>query len=383
MKQPDNDKVVQATHRELVSDFPLSIVISNPALPDNPIVYVNRAFEKTTGYAASYAVGRNCRFLQGEDKDQPELEELRKAIQAGEPVTVDLTNYRLDGTPFRNRLMVTPLRASEAQIDSDVWSEWDDPPESGDIYAFMGIQSVIASESRTVGQLEAVLQETQHRVKNHLSMIAGLIRLQGKRAKNGVSATDMFKQLSNRVEALSLLYDEFSQPPTNRDFDYDVVSAGAYVSRVVATIASLDGRTGIRVNTDCDPVYMPTERAARLGLLTSEIMSNVLQHAFEGREEGILEVRLKEQGEDNFRMTFSDDGVGMGDTDWPNEGNLGARLVRNLARSIDAKLHVISSDRGTVVTIDFVNSMGSAIDETGDRKRLSEKSVTSLGHIEG
>ena len=376
----NKNAVIEQAQREFLSDFPLSIVISDPTMDDNPIVYVNRSFEKTTGYAASYAVGRNCRFLQGDDRDQPEIDRLRTAIKNGDTITVDLQNYRLDGTPFTNRLMVTPLRMSAD--DNDV-IDWDNPPAEGEIFAYMGIQSVVASQGRSAAQLEDLLSETQHRVKNHLSMIAGLIRLQNKRVTGNAQATEVFKQLSNRVEAISLLYDEFSSPPTGRNFDYDVVSAGGYVSRVVATIASLDGRTGIRVNTDCDPVYMPTDRAGKLGLLTSEILSNTLQHAFTDREEGIVEVRLKELGEDHFRLTFSDDGVGMGDVDWPNEGNLGAKLVRNLAAAINSQISVISSEHGTVITVDFVNSMGSAIDQTGDRKRLSAKDVKSLGHVDG
>ena len=56
------------------------IVITDPKLPDNPIVYVNPAFEKISGYTVDEVMGRNCRFLQGEDRDQPALEELRACI---------------------------------------------------------------------------------------------------------------------------------------------------------------------------------------------------------------------------------------------------------------------------------------------------------------
>ena len=57
-----------------------SIVISDPNLPDDPLVYVNPAFEETTGYAAEEALGHNCRFLQGEDRAQPAIAELRTAM---------------------------------------------------------------------------------------------------------------------------------------------------------------------------------------------------------------------------------------------------------------------------------------------------------------
>ena len=85
------------------------IVITDPNLPGNPIVYVNPAFTKMTGYATEEAVGRNCRFLQGEDRDQPALEDLRVAIRKGEACRVVLRNHRKDGALFYNELTVSPV----------------------------------------------------------------------------------------------------------------------------------------------------------------------------------------------------------------------------------------------------------------------------------
>jgi PAS domain S-box-containing protein len=87
-----------------------SIVITDPNQPDDPLVYVNPAFEKTTGYTAEEALGRNCRFLQGEDRDQPVLGELTAAVSEGRHCTVVLRNYRKDGTLFWNELSVYPVR---------------------------------------------------------------------------------------------------------------------------------------------------------------------------------------------------------------------------------------------------------------------------------
>ena len=85
------------------------IVITDPSLPDNPIVYVNPAFVATTGYSTEVALGRNCRFLQGADRDQPALEELRAAIREGRECRVVLRNYRSDGSLFWNELYVAPV----------------------------------------------------------------------------------------------------------------------------------------------------------------------------------------------------------------------------------------------------------------------------------
>ena len=87
-----------------------SIVITDPTQPDNPIVYVNPAFEQTTGYRADEAVGRNCRFLQSDDREQSALKDLKTALHEGQHCTVVLRNYRKDGTRFWNELSVYPVR---------------------------------------------------------------------------------------------------------------------------------------------------------------------------------------------------------------------------------------------------------------------------------
>jgi PAS domain S-box-containing protein len=85
------------------------ITLSDPDLEDNPIVYANEAFELITGYDRDEIVGRNCRFLQGEDRDQEEIEKLRAAIRERRPVTVTLRNYRKDGSLFYNNFTLRPL----------------------------------------------------------------------------------------------------------------------------------------------------------------------------------------------------------------------------------------------------------------------------------
>jgi PAS domain S-box-containing protein len=96
------------------------IVITDPRLPDDPIVYVNPAFEKTTGYPVEEVLGRNCRFLQGEERDQPALEELRACLREGQECRVVLRNYRKDGTRFWNELYVSPVHDDEGNVTNFV-----------------------------------------------------------------------------------------------------------------------------------------------------------------------------------------------------------------------------------------------------------------------
>jgi PAS domain S-box-containing protein len=92
------------------------VTLTDPDLEDSPIVYANKAFEDMCGYPQDEIVGRNCRFLQGTDRSQPELDKLRAAIKKGEPVEVTLKNYKKNGELFHNRLVVKPLMDDKGRL---------------------------------------------------------------------------------------------------------------------------------------------------------------------------------------------------------------------------------------------------------------------------
>lgn len=94
---------------ESIGLSPIATVISNPRRPDNPLEVANPAFCALTGYSESEIVGRNCRFLAGEETEPWITDRIRAAIGARRSVLVDILNYRRDGTRFRNGVLVTPL----------------------------------------------------------------------------------------------------------------------------------------------------------------------------------------------------------------------------------------------------------------------------------
>ncbi|MEL7038015.1 MAG: diguanylate cyclase [Cyanobacteria bacterium J06592_8] len=92
------------------------IIITDATQPDHPIIYVNKAFEKTTGYLASEVQGKNCRFLQGEDRDQANLDIIRNALKNQEDCLTLLRNYRRDGTLFWNEVSIYPVQDSTGKV---------------------------------------------------------------------------------------------------------------------------------------------------------------------------------------------------------------------------------------------------------------------------
>ena len=99
-----------------MDEAPIGITVADATEPDMPLVYVNAAFERITGYPPEHAVGRNCRFMQGEATREEPVAEMRAAIEAGEATSVEIRNYRRDGELFWNEVTIAPLRNDHGEV---------------------------------------------------------------------------------------------------------------------------------------------------------------------------------------------------------------------------------------------------------------------------
>lgn len=113
------------TYRRQWQALNAGVVISDARLPDMPIVYVNPMFEEMSGYSSSEVLGRNCRFLQGPEANQPGLAAIRQAIVKQSNGCATLRNYRKDGTVFVNELFISPVK-----------------DDTGTVTHFVGIQHI-------------------------------------------------------------------------------------------------------------------------------------------------------------------------------------------------------------------------------------------------
>ena len=144
----------------MIATSPIAAVVSNPRLPDNPIVECNDAFVSLTGYSRDEIIGHNCRFLAGAETEPWLTEMLRSGIRRCQPVMVEILNYKKDGTPFRNAVMVAPI------FDAD-----------GDLEYYLGSQIEIAddvaraNDERRAAACErvAALSRRQREVLLHLA----------------------------------------------------------------------------------------------------------------------------------------------------------------------------------------------------------------------
>ncbi|MEQ1815544.1 MAG: PAS domain-containing protein [Nitrosomonas sp.] len=118
------------------------VSLADPDQEDMPLVYVNKAFETITGYTLAEVVGKNCRFLQGKEHDQTEVNKLREAIKDKKSVEVTLHNYRKNGELFYNHLLMSPL------FDSN-----------GNLLYFLGIQLDVTPQIRAEEEIKALKEQ--------------------------------------------------------------------------------------------------------------------------------------------------------------------------------------------------------------------------------
>lgn len=134
--------------RNFFNESNVGIVISDPKIQDNPMIYVNDTFCRMTGYDKDYAIGKNCRFLQGSDTDESTILSIRSALKEKTEITTIIKNYRKNGAAFWNRLNITPIFN-----------------ETGEINYFMGIQEDITETYTAQIAMKERIKELELRLK--------------------------------------------------------------------------------------------------------------------------------------------------------------------------------------------------------------------------
>jgi PAS domain S-box-containing protein len=151
-------RITEELKERAMDEAPVGITIADFSLPDRPLVYVNRAFCETTGYSVSEALGRNCRYLQGPDTDPESVAELRRAVDAGESTSVELLNYRRDGTEFWNRVDIAPIENAAGEVTHYVGFQTD---ITARVRAEEAAERYAAEADRERGRLQRLLDNIE------------------------------------------------------------------------------------------------------------------------------------------------------------------------------------------------------------------------------
>nr|WP_280948420.1 PAS domain-containing protein [Methylobacterium tarhaniae] len=323
------------------------MVMTDPAQADNPVVFVNDAFCRLTGYAAGDVLGRNCRFLQGPDTDPGDIARVRDAVAQGEPIRVDLLNYRKDGRPFWNAMTLTPVR-DEAGTVRSYFAVLTDVTRTRQAERALvrekdGLAQDLEARNRALqtalDQQTALLHEVDHRVKNNLQVISSLVLLKARRARD-TACREALRSMADRIGALS----------TAHRLLYAVSDVARFDLRDFAADFATDLEAGldpdrIALSIDVEAVAVPVSMAAPLALLVHELAVNAVRHAFPDERRGRVAITARAEDE-HLILDIRDDGVGLAAQPDNPEG-FGRDLVGMLVRQLRGSLTFEELNPGT------------------------------------
>ena len=173
---PDMDHHEQAKKRlnALIADSPIASVISDPRVKDNPIISCNAAFIELTGYSEEEILGRNCRFLAGPATEPWLTEAIRDGVRRHAPVLVEILNYKRDGTPFRNAVLVAPIFDDDSKLDYFLGSQVELEPDSPTTNANRRMAAAIAVKALTKRQREVLAEVALGHLNKQIAHSLGL-----------------------------------------------------------------------------------------------------------------------------------------------------------------------------------------------------------------
>jgi PAS domain S-box-containing protein len=269
------------------------ITISDPQRPDHPLIYVNSGFERLTGYQRDEVIGRNCRYLQGPDTDPAAVATIRAALAAERHCTVEVLNYRKDGTPFWNLLSITPVRNS-----------------AGNVTHFIGVQVDITKRKEIERLKNELVATVSHELRTPLASLRGFAELMLQRVYTPAQQREFLRIIHQEAMRLGKLIDDFldlqrmeSGRETWRFEDVDLKPA---LDETLALFTPTTTQHTLRLEVD--------ERLPRVRANTDRVrqaLVNLIANAIKFSPAG-GEVRVAARAEpDAVTLSVRDHGIGM------------------------------------------------------------------------
>lgn len=282
------------------------IVLTDPSQKDNPIVYANPSFLKLTGYTRAEVIGKNCRFLQGQDHQQEELAKLKSAIAHEKHITVLLRNYTKNGVLFWNELTVSPVHN-----------------DRGELINFIGIQNDISARLEADTRIAEFYSMISHELRTPLSSIRASLGLLDERAADiskhtGEENAQLVKiALRNTDRLIRLIGDIIDIRKIEAGklaLNLTKFSVGALLKDVIAEVSALalQAQVEIKVERGADRRIMLTADRDRL----MQVLVNLVGNAIKFSEAGsFVSVLVTNVSRSTIKFEIMDEGPGIAASD--------------------------------------------------------------------
>jgi PAS domain S-box-containing protein len=249
--------------KQAMAQTRMSICLTDPHLPDNPIVFANRAFRELTGYRDDELIGRNCRFLQGPKTDPAPVAAMREALANEDVVIVEMLNYRKDGSTFWNALHLGPIYDETGKLAYFFGSQWD----------VTDLRVARAEEQHA----RMMARELSHRMKNMFAVISGIVNVTGR--MRGVEREAA--EINDRIQALGRAYE------TTLD---DAASGTIEIGNAIHAILDPYGRKGAPLELRGNGARVPFSVVSIVGLVLHELAANATKYGAWASDTGSVTV---------------------------------------------------------------------------------------------
>ena len=295
------------------------------------IVFFNQGAERAFGYAAAEVSGKPLRLLLPGGLANLSPVAMRRAGEHGESV-----GRRKDGREFTVHVSLAEVEFAGLKLLNLVLQD---------------VTQRASTEERLRAALqekEVLLEEVHHRVKNNLQVITSLLGLQARSIKDPGTRVK-FEESRYRIQAMAILHEILDESSSLAEIDF-----ADYLRRLVKHLIKSYGAAGrIRTQVHLDPVFCHRDIALPCGLIVTELLSNAFKYAFPGGRPGEIRLKLQRDTEGMIRLLVADNGIGLPHGwRWETSQSLGLRLVRTLARQIEADIQ-IGKGSGAVFSMVF------------------------------
>lgn len=279
------------------------ITIADASRPDMPLIYVNPAFERITGYTAAECIGHNCRFLHRGEPDQPGLEDVRRAVRDECEGVAVLRNYRKDGMPFWNELYIAPIHDGE-----------------GCLTHFIGIQNDVTARVELEEAREFFLQVASHDLKSPLHAILLTARAFDTIAPVGTTISEnlhgMLANIASRAREMQGIIDDYLDLQTldsgRMKIERTPVDLNQLMDRVLTGNSEYAARKRIIFHQECSSELLPVMGDERK---ITQVAQNLVNNAIKfSQPDSRVTVRIGEEGQ-SMRVEVSDEGPGLSPED--------------------------------------------------------------------
>ena len=341
-----------------VRELRQAVVVADAGEPDHPVVFASDAFLQMTGYPREEMLGRNLRMLQGEGTDPDTVRAMGRVLAEPRELAVEVLNYRKNGQPFWNKLVMSPVRHESGCVAYWFAAARDVTERKSAELALLDANDRLetAVEIRTedlratVEQKTLLLHEVEHRVKNNLQLIYSLIQFQARRTEEP-GVREALREVLNRVSAVSTVHRRLFQTEDPGRFD-----VGQFLRDLVDDRLGRSGRPDVQVRFALAPVTAPASWAAPLALLVNEVLGHAVEAGLPADRGGTIDVRLQ-TADERFSILLGVDGPATARELRDGLGGSGG-IVDVLRRQLRAEIDWLDNQRGAAALITLALERG-------------------------